>query len=878
MIRKLYFTSNYSAQKEANLTDVYVTFEYDTATKQLFAVDKFRNQSPKKLKIGTLDENGGKLNIVITGDIGGAVYTAGDGIAISDDNVISLTGQPDLSNYITISQINENYLTKDDIINDFYTKNEVEETIISNISGKADITNIEANFTATSTWINDTFETKDNSTSNYNQILSNLNQLETTLQTTSATITASIPTKVSQLDNDVPYISTHQSLDDYATQSWVENNFLSTVAGEYITEEELATELSSYAKSENVSLAIQLAVETVSGTLTSQIIEVDERVAAIENNYTTSGFVTEQVNALADGQVATNTASIETISADYLKAADIAEMATTGYVVGAVAINTASINDVSDRVTTIENNYLTSSAIAQMATTGYVAGVVNDLTNGTLDTLINGTVATNTNNINIVSGKVDNIIADYTTSSYVTEQVNTLANGQVTTNTNNIINISGRITTIEADYLKAADIAEMATTGYVDGAVATVSNRVDSVIANYTTSAQVSSIVEGYGYITGIENNALISDVETASSNAVSVATGWVNDQGYLTDHQSLDDYYKKTEVDTISSALSTTVANADYQNATQVSGIIEGYDYATNTSAISISNRVGTIEADYLKAASITEMATTSYVTGKVNDLATGSVATNTANISEVSGKVNGVIADYTTSAQVNSIIEGYGYITGIQNNALISDVQTASGNAVNVATGWVSNQNYLTDHQTFTGADGIKVENNVISISGQVGKTYTPGDGIKIDQHNEISFSGHIPTLVSELTNDLGFITVGSVENRQKIMDLSGETVKDVITFNPYYHIYKTYYTGGEVTLNDVIFNDYTIENDVVTTFEQWITFDQPVTTVMNGNNILVGALPGSLDETKTHVFVRRIFKHNGTIKQCISYAYYF
>ena len=74
-----------------------------------------------------------------------------------------------------------------------------------------------------------------------------------------------------------------------------------------------------------------------------------------------------------------------------------------------------------------------------------------------------------------------------------------------------------------------------------------------------------------------------------------------------------------------------------------------------------------------------------------------------------------------------------------------------------------------------TYTGTGSVVVENNVISLTGELGKTYTGASGIIIDENNVIGISASylssdtvIPSKTSDLTNDSEYITSGQVDQK--------------------------------------------------------------------------------------------------------------
>lgn len=254
----------------------------------------------------------------------------------------------------------------------------------------------------------------------------------------------------------------------------------------------------------------------------------------------------------------------------------------------------------------------------------------------------------------------------------------------VDTISGNLNTVSGKVTAIEADYLKAADIADMATQTWV----------------------------KEQGYLTAhqsLDDYATKTYANTASANAVNVATGWVNDQNYLTEHQSLDDYYNKTEVNAISTALSSAVSGAGYLTAHQ-----------------SLDNYYTKSEV-YTKAETDSAIQTAS---GNIESWANGKFLSAHQDISNLATK---------------------------------EEVSTASGAAVTAATDWVSEQNYLTGIAVDIEDDERREGLNELLL----GKDFAFNSefiGLNIEYiitANAIATAGDIPTNVSELTNDAGYLT---------------------------------------------------------------------------------------------------------------------
>ena len=1139
MVKKLYFTSNYNPQKEANLTDVFVTFDYNTTTKQLFVVDKFRNTPTKKLKIGTLDQNGGSINVsTLTGlsqlqnDVGyitsadlpeGSIYTAGEGLKLDGhefnltgtilsgsehisiaNNVISLIGDigktytqgtgVTISGEQNIVAVDQEWL-EGFVANLGYVK--VENDQVCSADEETILMTGDRVLSVNTNWLNNLIEDKGYLV---NSDLQGLASEQFVITNTSGkvnksdfnTVTSALSTAI---DSKVTSTQVKDQVEAYGYQN-------ATDVANAISGKADKSELQSVSGILNTAIDV---VDTKADTNTNSINDLTNRVQTIEDDYIKSADMTATsayINSVSTALNNVITSNVEDMSAlctkfnNYDTSTQVTEKvnaaSANAYNEASSLINstsatlTTSIKVVDDKFTdyynktTVDGMFESTSTYIQTVSSnieGDITSTYNNLTGK-----INTTSTTLTAQTNYLSGQIDNIKANYTTSTYVNQQVNNLATGQVATNTSNISQLNEKFNNLDNKVDTKADTTELnnyatkeyvqaasgnavnVATGWVEGknyitidqvpegtvystgfglAISGENNNIfyltGTVLSGGTnieivnnkinnTLVNISQLTNNVGYITSGQVDTKINIATSGKANKSDVndyftaTSTWINntfksktdssteynsltsrvktiENDYTTSNQvdtkisnAISSKANKSDVDTQFTATSTYVNNTfetktnvnnltgrvkaiedNYTTSGQASAIVTGYindvsgtirsglatpDQITligvkvNGTALTptnkvvditvpitnvtvngtsvVSNKVAaiTVPTDYItgvtfngsaaiitnKAAVINNVVTVAspttnqfvyktnngYATSALNNLSNNDVSGIVQNMSGsiINGlaKTSDIPTNYTTSAQVSSIVTSYGYITGIQNNALISDVQAASGNAVNIATGWVNNQNYLTNQSlnnyytkgeiqtvtgniinnipTYTGINGISVDptTHEVSITGQVGKTYTPGDGIAIDNNNKISLTANI----SQLTNDVGYITIEDVKNKQRILHVNGDT----ITYNSDYQIFKTNYNGGTVVLNLVTLgaNDNLAENEI-TTIEQWITFSSDVTDVqLNENLILVGALPGSLNANSTHVFVRRIINDNGTIKQCISYAYEF
>ena len=213
------------------------------------------------------------------------------------------------------------------------------------------------------------------------------------------------------------------------------------------------------------------------------------------------------------------------------------------------------------------------------------------------------------------------------------------------------------------------------------------------------------------------------------------------------------------------------------------------------------------------------------------------------------------------------------------------------ASGSAISAVGQLINDVGYITGYQAGT---GISITNGVIAATGGGGGgtvdvetlsgllssannnlTIEPsGDVILFTAQGGGGGGGSDITDVSDLNNDTGFITAADITNKQRVYSVGGAT----ITYSPSYEVFKTTYSGGSVTLNAVTALTSQIGDGEVATFEEWITFSSSVTAISEGTNTLIGEWPSSIDNTKTHVLVRRLVNNSGTITQYVSYAYNF
>ena len=242
---------------------------------------------------------------------------------------------------------------------------------------------------------------------------------------------------------------------------------------------------------------------------------------------------------------------------------------------------------------------------------------------------------------------------------------------------------------------------------------------------NYYTKSEVN---------TSLETKANKSEIPTVPTNV----SAFTNDAGYLTEHQSLDNYYTKTE--------------SDGKYATQV---VVNEEIATRIREIRDVKDAIKTKADK------TEIPT---------------VPTNVSAFTNDAGYLteHQSLNDYYTKTEVNASLEA---------KADKSEIPSLNGYATEQ---WVGQQGYLTEHQPLKTINGETiVGNGDITISG--GEETDPvwtAEKVNYYTKTEVNTSLEskadkteiptVPTNVSAFTNDAGYLT-----QHQSLKTINGETI---------------------------------------------------------------------------------------------------
>lgn len=391
--------------------------------------------------------------------------------------------------------------------------------------------------------------------------------------------------------------------------------------------------------------------------------------------------------------------------------------------------------------------------------------------------------------------------------------------------------------------------------GYITIADVPVYNAGTGLALNGKTFSLTAHIPSSVEELSDGSNYALKTYVDSSVETASATVTSWVNDQGYLTAHQDLSNYATTGQLNEVSATIPT-----NYLSAVNGYGQVITNFSSPHEMTISLGDNVAYKTDGYI----------TGYNAG--------------SGISIVDGTINCTVegggAEYTAGTGIgitNNVISLTATIpTAV--SELSNDVPYLSSIAINI------------DGSDEGQMDALYLDNNFTTYQGMIGVNATNIWQSMYDNGLFVNYAltSDIPTAVSQLTNDTGFITSSaltgiSTDKLQKIVIDS--TVQDsgfVMQYDPTADIvYNTIATdNGLLTLNAVSGFENDIEVGKVATFENWVKIQGDLTDVTVGQGLnLIGELPEEFDSNNIQVFSRRIARLNEyTTVQQISYNYSF
>ena len=386
----------------------------------------------------------------------------------------------------------------------------------------------------------------------------------------------------------------------------------------------------------------------------------------------------------------------------------------------------------------------------------------------------------------------------------------------------------------ESTYLKEhQSLSAYSTTEQVQTLINTAKQEVENEIpdvSNFVTSGEVETQITNKGYITGYTETDPVFQASAASRISEQDITNW----NAKLDSNALNPYYTSAQTDNaISNATSgkqdTLVSGVNIKtiNNESLLGsgniVIEGGSSIKNYQPLQVEfspnysfidayeiSSIGTQQ--FYKRIAFDTINGNSIIHQSDNDKVNWTIPTSTSALTNDSG--------YVTSGEVNTQIESKGYITGYTETDPVFQASAASGITSQDITNWngkqpsgdyalrselptvptsntaftndagyitdaalngyattaFTEQTYLKEHQSlsaYTPTSGFSTINgNVITDGGNIvikETSYTAGANIDISTDNVISVTGiTVPTKLSELANDEGFVNSGKVETQ--------------------------------------------------------------------------------------------------------------
>ena len=324
---------------------------------------------------------------------------------------------------------------------------------------------------------------------------------------------------------------------------------------------------------------------------------------------------------------------------------------------------------------------------------------------------------------------------------------------------------------------------------------------------NGSIPKRTSQLTNDSGYITEHQSLADYYTKEQTDSLIPTRTSQLTNDSGYLTEHQSLADYYTKEQTNNLIPTKTSQLANdSGYVNGADVDNRI---DHKMPVNVSQLANDAGYLDRDDLNgsfktingesivgsgdiavtaggsiavdaelSADSTNPVQNKVITGRINELA-GSIPTKTSQLNNDSGYLteHQSLDDYYTKSQVDGSI-----------NAVKTAIPTKTSQLTN-------DSGYLTEHQSLADyytKSQVDSSINAVKDAIPVNVSQLNNDSGYLTEHQ--SLDGYakisaIPTKTSQLTNDSGYLTEHqSLDNyyTKTQVDSSINAVKDAIPVN--------------------------------------------------------------------------------------------
>ena len=298
--------------------------------------------------------------------------------------------------------------------------------------------------------------------------------------------------------------------------------------------------------------------------------------------------------------------------------------------------------------------------------------------------------------------------------------------------------------------------------------------------------------------------NAAVSTVNGSIPKRTSQLT---NDSGYITEHQSLDDYYTKEQTNNLIPVRTSQLTNdPDYVNGADCDNRI---DHKMPVNVSQLANDAGYLDRDDLNGSFKTINGESIVGSGDIAVTAGGSIAvdaelsadsTNPVQNKVITGRINELAA--AIPRKTSQLTNDSGYLTEHQSleNYYTKEQTDSSINAVKTAiptkTSQLNNDSgYLTEHQSlddYYTKSQVDSSINAVKDAIPVNVSQLNNDSGYLTEHQ--SLDGYakisaIPTKTSQLTNDSGYLTehqsLADYYTKSQV-DSSINAVKDAIPVN--------------------------------------------------------------------------------------------
>ena len=362
-------------------------------------------------------------------------------------------------------------------------------------------------------------------------------------------------------------------------------------------------------------------------------------------------------------------------------------------------------------------------------------------------------------------------------------------NGQSIVGTGNIeIQGGGSGGSITVDSELSADSANPVQNRVVTAEFQKVNAAVSTV--NGSIPKRTSQLTNDSGYITEHQSLADYYTKEQTNNLIPTKTSQLANDSGYLTEHQSLADYYTKEQTNNLIPTKTSQLANdSDYVNGADVDNRI---DHKMPVNVSQLANDAGYIDRDDLNGSFKTINGESIVGSGDIAVTAGGSIAvdaelsadsTNPVQNKVITGRINELAAAIPTKTSQLTNDSGYltehqsleNYYTKEQTDSSINAVKTA----IPIKTSQLTNDSgYLTEHQSlddYYTKSQVDSSINAVKTAIPIKTSQLTNDSGYLTEHQSLAeyytksqvdssinaVKDSIPVNVSQLNNDSGYLT---------------------------------------------------------------------------------------------------------------------